>query len=182
MLQSLFGLILLTLIGWLLSEQRSSVRWRVPAARLALQFALALLLIKAPLLQDLFLGLNQALLSLQEATRAGTSFVFGFIGGAEPPFEEREGISSFVLAFQALPLILVMSALSALLFYWRVLPLLVNLFSLALRKTLGIGGALGLGAAANIFVCMVEAPLLVKPYLSRLSRSELLIRRSKNSE
>nr|VFJ60201.1 MAG: nucleoside transporter [Candidatus Kentron sp. DK] len=117
--------------------------------------------------------LNRALLSLQEATRAGTGFVFGFIGGGDVPYEEKAGTSSFILAFQALPLILVMSALSALLFYLRILPLVVRLFAFVLRKTLGVGGALGLGAAANVFVGMVEAPLIVRPYLSRLSRSEL---------
>ncbi|MBT8420353.1 MAG: nucleoside:proton symporter [Gammaproteobacteria bacterium] len=173
MYQSLFGLILLILIGWLLSERRSAVSWRIPVVGLALQFVLAFALIKLPLLQDFFIVLNQALLSLQEATRAGTSFVFGFIGGGDLPYVEQAGKSSFILAFQALPLILVMSALSALLFYLRILPLVVKLFSMVLEKTLGIGGALGLGAAANIFVGMVEAPLIVRPYLSRLSRSEL---------
>ncbi len=173
LLQSLFGLVLLTLLGWLFSEARGAVRWQIPVAGLALQFGLALVLIKLPLFRDFFLGLNQALLSLEEATRAGTSFVFGFLGGGEIPFAEKEGVSSFILAFQALPLILVMSALSALLFYWRVLPLVVRAFAFVLEKTLGVGGALGLGAAANIFVGMVEAPLLVRPYLSRLSRSEL---------
>ncbi len=173
LLQSLFGLVLLTLLGWLFSEDRGAVRWQIPVAGLALQFGLALMLIKLPLFKDFFLGLNQALLSLEEATRAGTSFVFGFLGGGEIPYAEKEGVSSFVLAFRALPLILVMSALSALLFYWRVLPLVVRAFAFVLQKTLGVGGALGLGAAANIFVGMVEAPLLVRPYLSRLSRSEL---------
>ncbi len=173
LLQSLFGLVLLTLLGWLFSEARGTVRWQIPVAGLALQFGLALGLIKLPLFKDFFLGLNQVLLSLQEATRAGTSFVFGFLGGGEIPFAEKEGVSSFILAFQALPLLLVMSALSALLFYWRVLPLVVRGFAFVLEKTLGVGGALGLGAAANIFVGMVEAPLLVRPYLSRLSRSEL---------
>ena len=171
--QSLIGLFLLVLIGWLFSERRLAVDWRTPLAGLTLQFLLALMLIKLPLLKDFFSGLNQLLLSLQEATRAGTSFVFGFIGGAELPYEEKSGTSSFILAFQALPLILVVSALSALLFYWRVLPLVVKLLSLLLQKTLGVGGALGLGAAANIFVGMVEAPIFVRPYLSRITRSEL---------
>ncbi len=173
LLQSLLGLVLLTLLGWLFSEGRNLVHWRIPVAGLALQFGLALVLIKLPLFKEFFLGLNQALLSLEDATRAGTRFVFGFLGGGDVPFAEKEGVSSFILAFQALPLILVVSALSALLFYWRVLPLVVRLFAFVLRKTLGVGGALGLGAAANIFVGMVEAPLFVRPYLSKLSRSEL---------
>nr|VFK51218.1 MAG: concentrative nucleoside transporter, CNT family [Candidatus Kentron sp. TUN]VFK52593.1 MAG: concentrative nucleoside transporter, CNT family [Candidatus Kentron sp. TUN]VFK53091.1 MAG: concentrative nucleoside transporter, CNT family [Candidatus Kentron sp. TUN] len=171
--QSLFGLVFLVFICWLLSERRWIVDWRIPIAGLALQFVLAFALIKLPVLQDFFVLLNQALSSLQEATRAGTSLVFGFVGGGEVPYEERAGGSSFILAFQALPLVLVMSALSALLFYWRVLPLVVRFFSLVLQKTLGVGGALGLGAAANIFVGMVEAPLVIRPYLSRLSRAEL---------
>nr|VFJ63835.1 MAG: concentrative nucleoside transporter, CNT family [Candidatus Kentron sp. FW] len=171
--QSLLGMVFLVLICWLLSERRRAVRWRIPIAGLALQFVLAFMLIKLPFLQDFFLFLNQVLSSLLESTRAGTSFVFGFVGGGELPYEERTGRSSFILAFQALPLILVMSALSALLFYWRVLPLVVRFFSLILQKTLGVGGALGLGAAANIFVGMVEAPLMIRPYLSRLSRAEL---------
>jgi CNT family concentrative nucleoside transporter len=114
-------------------------------------------------------------MSLIQATRAGTSFVFGFLGGGSLPFEEIHPGTSFVLAFEALPLVLVMSALSALLFYWRVLPLLVNGFSLVLQKILGIGGAVGIGAAANVFLGMVEAPLLVRPYLRNLTRGELFI-------
>ncbi len=116
---------------------------------------------------------NRAVLVLQEATAAGTSFVFGYIGGGSLPFTEKFPGASFSLAFQALPIILVMSALSALLVYWRVLPAIVKFSSLLLQKTMGIGGALGVGAAANIFIGMVEAPLLIKPYLSKMTRSEL---------
>nr|VFK39436.1 MAG: concentrative nucleoside transporter, CNT family [Candidatus Kentron sp. SD]VFK41094.1 MAG: concentrative nucleoside transporter, CNT family [Candidatus Kentron sp. SD]VFK78881.1 MAG: concentrative nucleoside transporter, CNT family [Candidatus Kentron sp. SD] len=171
--QPLFGLLLLLFLCWLSSEKRSRIGWRIPAVGLALQFLLAFTLIKLPVLQESFLALNQVLSALQEATNAGTSFVFGFIGGSDLPYEEQPGKSSFILAFRALPLILIMSALSALLFHWRILPWIVKLFSLFLQKTLGIGGALGLGAAANIFIGMVESPLLVRPYLSRLSRAEL---------
>jgi CNT family concentrative nucleoside transporter len=117
--------------------------------------------------------LNEGLLSLQQATQAGTSFVFGYLGGGAPPYEESGPGTSFVLAFQALPLILVVSALSSLLFYWRILPRVVQVFAWLLRKSMGIGGALGFGAAANIFVGMVEAPLFVRPYLQRMGRSEL---------
>jgi len=93
----------------------------------------------------------------------------------EQPFAERPGTSSFVLAFRALPLILVVSALSSLLFYWRVLPAIVRAVSVVLEKTMGVGGAVGLSAAANIFVGMVEAPLFVRPYLSQMDRGELFI-------
>jgi CNT family concentrative nucleoside transporter len=173
MLQPLVGLFALTLIAWLLSEKRTAFPWRLATAGIASQLLLALILLKLPAAQGFFLALNQALLTLQEATSAGTRFVFGYLGGGETPFETLPGTSSFVLAFQALPIILLMSALSALLFHWRVLPWLVRGFAWALRRTLGIGGALGLGSAANVFVGMVEAPLLVRPYLERLSRAEL---------
>jgi CNT family concentrative nucleoside transporter len=113
--------------------------------------------------------------ALEAATRAGTSFVFGFLGGAPLPYAETHAGASFVLAFRALPLVLVVSALSALLFYWRVLPWIVSVFSTLLQKTMGVGGAIGLSSAANVFVGMVEAPLFVKPYIREMNRSELFI-------
>jgi CNT family concentrative nucleoside transporter len=110
-----------------------------------------------------------------KATRAGTSFVFGYLGGAPTPFSVTDpgGLSSF--AFQVLPLVIVISALAALLWHWRILPVAVNAFAWILRKTLGIGGAVGLGAAATVVLGMIEAPLLIRPYLDRLSRSELFV-------
>lgn len=173
MLQPLTGLIALTLLAWLLSENRTTFPWKLALAGIASQLLLALILLKVPVAQELFLALNRAILAIQDATAAGSQFVFGYLGGGEPPFEARPGTSSFVLAFQALPIILLMSALSALLFHWRILPWLVRGFAWALQRTLGIGGALGLGSAANVFVGMVEAPLLVRPYLERMSRAEL---------
>ncbi len=172
-LHSLLGLAAFTAIAWLLSEDRRRFPWRIVAAGLALQLALAAALLKLPLFKAFFVTLNDALLALEAATRAGTAFVFGYLGGAPLPFEDAGAGSSFVLAFRALPLVLVMSALSALLFYWRVLPWIVRGASRLLQRTLGIGGALGIGAAANIFVGMVEAPLLVRPYLKDMSRFEL---------
>ncbi|MES9992143.1 MAG: nucleoside transporter C-terminal domain-containing protein [Candidatus Thiodiazotropha sp.] len=172
-LQGVLGLFLIPLLAWLISENRRAFNWRVPVAGLALQLVIALLLLKLSLFQTLFIQLNQALLIVQQATEAGTRFVFGYLGGAESPFLASDSGSSFILAFRALPLVLVISALSALLFHWRVLPLVVELFSWLLRKSLGISGALGLGAAANVFVGMVESPLLIRPYLNRLTRSEL---------
>jgi len=173
LLQPLFGLALLVLIAWLLSERRREVPWRPVFIALILQLMLAVLLLKLSLFQQLFVLLNELLLQLETATRAGTAFVFGYLGGGALPFEETIPGSSFVLAFRALPLILVISALSALLFYWRVLPWLIGLLGRGLQRTLGIGGALGFGAAANIFVGMVEAPLCIRPYLQQMSRSEL---------
>ena len=174
-LQSAFGFVCIFLIAWLLSENRRAVPWRIVASGALLQIVLAALLLKAPLFRDLFLALNELLSALEHATREGTRFVFGFLGGGSQPFEERPGTSSFVLAFRALPLILVVSALSSLLFYWRVLPAVVRAISVVLEKTMGVGGAVGLSAAANIFVGMVEAPLVVRPYLKAMSRGELFI-------
>lgn len=174
-LQSAAGLVLLLVIAWAFSENRRAVPWRIVLAGVALQLALAVLLLKAPPLQQFFLGLNEALLALERATQAGTSFVFGYLGGAPAPFPTPGPGSTFVLAFRALPLMLVVSALSAVLFYWRVLPRLVKAMSLLLEKTLGVGGAVGLSTAANVFIGMVEAPLVVRPYLAKLSRGELFM-------
>src|SRR3954467_10677350 len=103
--------------------------------------------------------------ALASATRAGTSFVFGYLGGGPLPFELKTPGSEFVLACQALPMALVMSVLTTLLFYWRILPPVIRGFSWLLERTLGVGGAVGLSTAANIFVGMVEAPLFIRPYL-----------------
>ncbi|MBI4184923.1 MAG: nucleoside:proton symporter [Proteobacteria bacterium] len=148
---------------------------RIAVAGITVQLVIALVLLKLPPLRALFAALNGAVSALQAATEAGTSFVFAYLGGGPLPFEERSPGASFILAFRALPLILVVSALTALLTYWRILPLVVRGFALLFERTLGVGGAVALAAAANIFVGMVEAPLFIRPYLVRLSRSELFV-------
>ncbi len=172
-LQSAFGVVVLTALAWAISENRRVFSVKAVVAGLALQFVLAVLLLKLPLFQDVFLALNGVVNALQQATEAGTSFVFGYLGGGDLPFKESYPGAAFILAFKALPLILVMSALSALLWHWRVLPLVVRGFAAVLRRGMGVSGALGVGAAANIFVGMVEAPLLIRPCLRDMSRSEL---------
>jgi CNT family concentrative nucleoside transporter len=172
---SLVGFFLLHAIAWIVSEDRRSVAWRPVVAGMLLSFGLGLVLLKAPYAKEVFLALNSALNALEKATQDGTSFVFGFLGGGPLPFVETYPGASFVLAFRALPLVLVVSALSALLFHWRVLPWMVRAFSLLLQKTMGVGGAIGLSSAANVFVGMVEAPLVVKPYIRNMSRSELFV-------
>ena len=171
-LQSAFGVFVFLALAWVLSEDRGRFPRRIVLAGLALQLGLALALLKLPMFKAVFLALNEALGALERATQAGTGFVFGYLGGGPLPFAVTDPGSSFVLAFRALPLVLVVSALSSLLFYWRVLPWLVRAVSHGLRKTLGIGGAVGLSAAADIFVGMVEAPLFVRPYLAAMSRGE----------
>ena len=173
--QSIFGLIAICFIAWLLSEKRRAVSWKIPVVGLGLQLIIAVLLLKFPPFQTAFVALNSVVLALQEATEKGTSLVFGFIGGGPLPFEEPFPGAAWVFAFRGLPLILVMSALSALLFYWKILPAIVRGFAWVLRRTLGIGGAVGVSAAANVFVGMVEAPLFIRPYLLKLSRSELFM-------
>jgi concentrative nucleoside transporter, CNT family len=173
--RSLAGFFLLHVLAWVLSEDRKHITWRPVIAGMVLTLGLGILLLKAPLVKEAFFALNDALNALEKATREGTSFVFGFLGGGPLPFAETYPGASFVLAFRALPLVLVVSALSSLLFYWRVLPWIVRVFSLLLQKSMGVGGAIGLSSAANVFVGMVEAPLLVKPYIRNMNRSELFI-------
>lgn len=162
-LQGLLGLVAFCTIAWLASENRRAARPAVVLIGLALQFVLALLLLKLPMFRQLFQVLNDALLALQSATEAGTRFVFGYLAGGAQPFEETNPAASFVLAFRILPLILVVSALSSLLFYWRILPFIVRGFAWLLKRSMNVGGALGLAAAANIFVGMVEAPCSSAP-------------------
>ena len=163
----------LVALAWLASENRRAIPWRAVAAGLALLFLLAVIFLKVPLVKDAFLKLNDVLLVLERATQAGTSLVFGYLGGGDTPFAVSDPASNFVLAFRALPLVLVISALSALLFYWRVLPAIVRAISFLLEKAMRVGGVVGLSTAANVFVGMVEAPLFVRPYLARVSRGEL---------
>ncbi len=174
-LQSLAGILVLLALAWALSEDRRAFPLRTVCVGLALQVALALLLLKVPAARAGLLSLNTVVDALAAATRAGTSFVFGYLGGGRPPFAiaNTGGLTSF--AFQVLPLVIVISALAALLWHWRILPLIVGGFAWVLRKSMGVGGAIGLGAAATVFLGMIEAPLLIRPYLARLSRSELFM-------
>ena len=173
LLQSLMGLFVFAGLAWLISENRHRVSPRVVIVGLVLQLAIGALLLKVPVFRDFFMMLNDLVMSLEAATRAGTAMVFGYLGGGPLPFEEKFPGSSFILAFRGLPLVLVISALSALLFYWKILPLVVRGFSRGLEKAMKLGGAEGLGVSANIFVGMVEAPLFIRPYLAQMTRSEL---------
>ncbi|HTV45766.1 MAG TPA: nucleoside transporter C-terminal domain-containing protein [Stellaceae bacterium] len=172
-MRGLLGIAVLLLFAWLISEDRFRVPLRVVVAGVLLQFALAVLFIKFRPAATIFLLLNSGVEALQKASEAGTSFVFGYLGGGSPPFAETDPGKSFIFAFRALPLVLLISAIATLLFYWGILQRLVQLFAWVLQHTIGIGGALGLGAAVHIFVGHIEAPLLIRPYLLRLERGEL---------
>ena len=174
-LQSALGVVAILAIAFVISEERRAVPWRPVIVGLALTFALALLMLKVPQVETAFALISRAVDAVAAATRAGTSFVFGYVGGGDPPYAPTEPRAQFILAFQALPVILVMSVLSSLLFYWRIMPPIVRGFSWALTRTLDVGGAVGLSTAANTFVGQVEAPLFIRPYLAKLSRSEMFV-------
>ncbi len=172
-MRGLLGLAALLAIAWALSEDRSRIPWRTVAAGVLLQVALAVLLLGFPPANAVIFLLNDGATALQNATQIGTRFVFGYLGGTPLPFAETHPGASFILAFQALPLVLTISALASLLFYWGLLQRITAAFAWLLRRTMGIGGALALGAAVHVFVGMIEAPLLVRPYLARMQRGEL---------
>ena len=174
-LQSALGIFALLLIAWALSENRRAVSLRQAAIGLVVAFVTAVILLKLPVVAHAFGGINDAVGAVSAASRAGSSFVFGYIGGGALPFDLKVPGADFILAFQALPIVLVMSVLTTLLFYWRVLPPIVRGMAWLLERTLGVGGAVGLSTAANVFLGMVEAPLFVWPYLAQMTRSELFL-------
>src|SRR3954469_5076690 len=172
-LHALAGMAGLLGLAWAASENRRAVPWRAIGAGLALQVVLALLFLKVEPVKHAFIKVNDALLVLERATEQGTGFVFGYLGGGSVPFAIADQNSVFILAFRALPIVLVISALSALLFHWRILPAIVAGLSWLLERAMHVGGVVGLSTAANVFVGMVEAPLFVRPYLARISRGEV---------
>lgn len=166
------GFCVIYLLAWVLSENRRAVPWRAVAGGIALQLAFATVLLGLPQARRALLLVNRAAIALQDATDAGSAFVFGYLAGPPLPFAETHPGASFILAFRALPLVLVISALASLLFYWGILQRVTAAFAWLLRRVLGVGGALALGAAVHIFLGMIEAPLLVRPYLARMQRGE----------
>ena len=174
-LQPLVGIAVIIAVGWVLSEDRHAFSVPLVASALGLQAAIAILLLKLPLARQALLGLNAIVTALTDATRAGAGFVFGYVGGGPVPFAVTNPAALTSFAFGVLPLVIVISALSALLWYWRILPAVVGVLALVLRKTLGLGGAVGLGTGATIFLGMIEAPLLIRPCLPRMTRTELFI-------
>ena len=172
-MQAILGIAVLIGAAWLLSEARSEVRWRVTFIGLVMQLVLAFLLLKVPLLSEGLLYINVLVTAVENATRAGTTFVFGYLGGGEVPFGVDAEGALYIFAFRVLPQILVFSVLVALLWYWRILPVVVRGFGWVLRRSLGVGGAVGTAGAASVFLGMVEAPLVVRAYLGSMTRSEM---------
>ena len=174
-LQSAFGVFALLAIAFAFGENRRNVSLRQTAIGLFVTQLTAIALIKLPVVAHAFGVINDAVGAISLASRAGTSFVFGYLGGGALPFDLKAPGADFILAFQALPVVLVMSVLTTLLFYWGILPPIVRGMAWLLERTLGVGGAVGLSTAANIFLGMVEAPLFIRPYLAQLTRSELFL-------
>jgi CNT family concentrative nucleoside transporter len=175
MSQALLGLPALVLLAWLTSSDRRRFPLKLVVSGLLAQVLLAVLFLKLPLLQDFLLVINRLVLALEAATGEGTAMVFGFLGGGPAPFAVSAPQHSFVLAFRALPVVIVFAALSALLWHWRVIPVLIAALASVLSRSMGISGAVSVGAASSIFVGMVESPLLIKPHLRTMSSSELFM-------
>ncbi len=176
-LQSLVGLVALPLIAYAISERRGALEparlARIVVVGLALQFAVAALMLNVAAARALFEWPGKAVEALQAATNTGMRLVFGYLAGGPTPFAVVKPEASFILALQALPIVLLISVLSRLLYHWGILQAVVSAFAWCLRKTMGISGPVGTSAAANVFVGMVEAPLMVRPYLKRMSRGGL---------
>ena len=175
-LQIMIGFIGLVCIAIPFSQNKSSINYRHIIAAIFLQIILAFALLKIPFIVQIFAYLSEGVTALQAATQEGAEFVFGYLSNSSTsPFERSETGNSMIFAFQILPLIIVISSLSALLWFWNVLPLIIKAISKIFEKLFNIGGPIGLGATANIIMGQVEAPLLVRPYLSKMTEKELLI-------
>ena len=163
-LQIIIGFIGLVLIAIPFSQNRSAINFRHIAAAIILQIILAIALLKIPFIVQIFAYLSDGVTALQSATQEGAEFVFGYLSNASnSPFQNSGTGNAMIFAFQILPLIIVISSLSALLWFWNILPLIIRAISKIFEKLFNIGGPIGLGATANIIMGQVEAPLLVRP-------------------
>ncbi len=166
-MQALLGMLLLVGIAWAMSERRASVSWRLVAGGIAMQFAMALLMLKAPYVSDAFAWLARVVTGVIQQSQSGIAFVFG------------EDIATgrslgFVFAFQVLPIIIFFAALMGVLYHLRVMQALISALAWLLRRTLGVTGAEAMCMAANVFVGQTEAPLTVKPLIDRMTRAQLM--------
>ncbi len=178
-LQALLGIGVFVAIAIVLGEQRTLPGWRLLIAGLGLQFLFAFAVFNLNFLQQLLGLINSGVNAVVNATESGTLFIFGYLGGdplnVDYPFSISEPGATMILAFRVLPLILMFTVLSAILWHYRVLPIIIKGFSVVLRKSLKLSGAVGFSSAANIFIGMVESPALIRPYIAVLTRSELFV-------
>ena len=172
--QPILGLCVFVGITFAFSRDHRGVLPKRIILGIAAQFVIAFLLLRVSFISNGLLALNSVVSVLQSATDRAAQYMFGYVAGGPAPFDVANPDNSFIIAFQVLPLILVVTVLSALLFHFGILSFLVELIGKGLKRAFGLSGALGLGAAATIFFGTIEAPLIVKPYLNRLSRGELL--------
>ena len=174
--QSMIGVVAVIGLCWALSERRGVFPWKLALGAVAAQAVLVAILFGLPASRSVLVGAGQAVDGLANATNAGVSFVFGFLaGGNGQPYDVKNPGALFVFAFHVLPVILVICALSALLWHWRILKWLTKAFGLLFEKTMGLRGAPALATAATIFMGQVEGPIFIRGYLTSLSRSELFL-------
>ncbi|MFN9251548.1 MAG: NupC/NupG family nucleoside CNT transporter [Brevundimonas sp.] len=174
-LQSLLGIVVVILLCWIVSENRRVFPWRLAIGAVAVQAGLVLALFAIPGSQGVLAAITGAVDGLAAATRVGAPYVFGYLAGGAQPYVIENRPALFVFAFEVLPLILVISALSALLWHWRILRWITRGFGFLFQKTLGLGGASALAVAANIFLGMIESPIVIRAYLDKLTRSEMFL-------
>lgn len=173
--QSLVGLAFVIAVCWALSENKRAFPWKLTLGSIAVQVGLILLLFGLPGSQAVIEAINRGVDGLAAATVTGAQFVFGYMAGGAQPYEVTNSGALFVFAFQVLPLILVISALSALLWHWKILKWITHGFGFLFQRTMGLGGASALAVAANIFLGMIESPIVIRAYLDKLTRSELFL-------
>ncbi len=176
-LQPTIGLFALLALGAIFSEDIKSIKIRYVVSGVLIQLVLAILLTKVEIISSFFTVLSDGVMVLKAANDYGTGFVFGYLADGAPnaPFEITNPGGTFIFAFGGLTLIIVMSAISALLWRLKIIPVIVNALSILFKRPLNVGGPIGLGATSNVFLGQVEAPLLIKPYLASMTRHELLI-------
>jgi CNT family concentrative nucleoside transporter len=166
LLRGLFGIFVFILICFLLSENKKSINWKLVIYGFGLQFVLAFAILKVEFVNDLFGYIAKLFEAAYNVSTEGSAFLFG-------DKLVRENAMGFIFAFRIIPTIIFFSALSSILYYLKILPLFVKIFSKLLQKVLNVTGAESLSAAANVFLGHTEAPLVVKPYIPKMSRSEL---------
>ncbi len=174
-MQSLLGIFLIITVCYAFSADRSSITWRPVFAGILVQVVLVVLLLKVTFIADALLSLNIIVETLEAATQQGAIFLFGYLGGGEAPYVAKDGAEAYLLAFRVLPQILMFAVIVAILWYYKVLQWLVRGLGLVMQRSMGISGALGTGAAASLFLGMVEAPMVVRAYLKEMSESEFFV-------
>ena len=174
-IQSLIGIVALILIAIPFSESIQKIKVKFIIYALLIQTSLAFILLEIPFISSFFDVMSMAVESLRLSAIEGSSFVFGYLGGGDAPFEVSNNQNLPIFAFTFLPMLIFLSALSALLWHWKILPFLIKLLAKLFEKPLDAKGPIGLAATANIFLGQLEAPLLIKPYLNKMNQRDLLI-------